>query len=88
MSKRISIQDIAANLGVSISTVSAVLNNKTEERRISKNLKDKINAYLKKIDYQPNMIARGLRTGRTNIFGMLVEDISDLFFATGKWMAI
>lgn len=35
-----------------------------------------------KIGYKPNMVARSLRTGKSNIIGMLVEDISDPFFAT------
>lgn len=82
MAKRISIQDIAREMKVSISTVSAVLNGKTVERRISEEQADKIRQYTQSIGYQPNMVARSLRTGKTNIIGMMVEDISDPFFAT------
>ncbi|WP_447640126.1 MULTISPECIES: LacI family DNA-binding transcriptional regulator [Chitinophagaceae] len=82
MAKRTSIRDIADAMQVSISTVSAVLNGKSEERRISDPLKDKILKYAKEINYQPNMLARGLRTGKSHIICMLVEDISDPFFAS------
>lgn len=81
MNKKTSIHDIANELNVSISTVSAVLNGKSKERRISIALQERILAYTQKIDFQPNMFARGLRTGKSHIFGMLVEDISDPFFA-------
>lgn len=82
MIKRISINDIAKELHVAISTVSAVLNGKSEERRISSALTKRIIDYADKIGYKPNMVARSLRTGKSNIIGMLVEDISDPFFAT------
>ncbi|PZP52357.1 MAG: LacI family transcriptional regulator [Pseudopedobacter saltans] len=81
MAKRASIRDIAEAMQVSISTISAVLNGKAAERRISDPLRDKILKYAKQINYQPNMLARGLRTGKSNIVCMLVEDISDPFFA-------
>ena len=48
MKKKISIRDIAAELGVAISTVSAVLNGKTEERRISDAMRDRVLAHAKK----------------------------------------
>lgn len=82
MKKKISIRDIAAELGVAISTVSAVLNGKTEERRISDAMRDRVLAHAKKSGYQPNLIAQSLRTGKSKIIAMLVEDIADPFFAT------
>lgn len=82
MKKRKSINDIAKELNVAISTVSAVLNNKSEERRISAAMRDKVLAYARQSGYQPNMVARSLRTGKSKILGMLVEDIADPFFAT------
>lgn len=33
------------------------------------------------MDYKPNFLAKGLRTGKTNAVGMLLEDISDPFFS-------
>lgn len=82
MKKKISIRDIASELGVAISTVSAVLNGKTEERRISNAMRDRVLEYAKKSGYQPNLIAQSLRTGKSKIIAMLVEDIADPFFAT------
>lgn len=82
MSKKISIHDIAKHLGISATTVSFVLNGKAEERKISEAMKKKILEYVKKIDYRPNSVAQSLRTGKTKIIGMLVEDISDPFFSS------
>jgi LacI family transcriptional regulator len=81
MKKKTSIHDIARQLNVSSTTVSFVLNGKAEENRISKELVDKILKYVKKVGYQPNLLAKSLRTGKSMIICMLVEDISDPFFS-------
>lgn len=81
MHKKVSIHDIAKHLNVSAATVSFVLNGKAGEKRISRELADKVLAYVAQIGYQPNQVAKSLRTGKTKIIGMLVEDISDPFFA-------
>jgi LacI family transcriptional regulator len=82
MKKKISIHDIAKALNVSATTISFVLNDKAEEKRISGDVKKKILHYVKQVGYRPNQIAKSLRTGKTNIIGMLVEDISDPFFSS------
>jgi LacI family transcriptional regulator len=79
--KKISIKDIAKMAGVAPSTVSSVLNNKNKEARISDALADKIKLISKKVGYRPNSTAVSLRTGKTNIIGLIVEDISNPFFA-------
>jgi LacI family transcriptional regulator len=79
--KNISIKDIARQLGVSTTTVSFVLNGKAKEKRISDDLKNKIVKLAAKLNYRPNQIARGLRTGQTHTLGLIVEDISNSFFA-------
>jgi LacI family transcriptional regulator len=61
--------------------VSFVLNGKAGEMRIGEAVQKKVLQYAKKINYQPNLIAKSLRTGKSRIIGMLVEDISDPFFA-------
>jgi LacI family transcriptional regulator len=81
MKKKISIHDIAKHLQVSATTVSFVLNGKAGEMRIGEAVQKKVLQYAKKINYQPNLIAKSLRTGKSRIIGMLVEDISDPFFA-------
>lgn len=80
--KKTSIHDIAKQLNVSSTTVSFVLNGKAEENRISKELVEKILKYVKKVGYQPNQLAKSLRTGKSMIICMLVEDISDPFFSS------
>ncbi|MFT3845703.1 MAG: substrate-binding domain-containing protein [Lacibacter sp.] len=82
MKKRVSIHDIAEQLNVSATTVSFVLNGKAEERKISVRLQNMILEHVEKIGYRPNHIAQSLRTGKSMIIGMLVEDIADPFFSS------
>lgn len=82
MKKKISIHDIAAALNLSVATISFVLNGKAEEKKISEDVRRRVSEYIKKVGYQPNMIAKSLRTGKTNVIGMLVEDLSDPFFSS------
>lgn len=79
--KKLSIADIANQLNVSKSTVSFVLNGRAEEKRISKELVNRVEKFVKEVGYTPSPIARGLRTGKSNIIGLMVESISDPFFA-------
>lgn len=79
--KKISIRDIARQLGVSATTVSFVLNGKQKEKRISDKVAKNITELARKLKYEPNHMARGLRTGKTKTIGLIVEDISNHFFA-------
>ncbi|WP_181308593.1 LacI family DNA-binding transcriptional regulator [Rufibacter sp. XAAS-G3-1] len=79
--KRPSLKDIAANLQVSVTTVSFVLNGKGPEMRISEEVTRKILEYAEEVNYTPNQLAQSLRTGKTNILVFMVEDISNPFFA-------
>ena len=81
MKKRLSISDIANNLGISVTTVSFILNGKAKEKRISDALTKRVLDYVKKVDYKPNQLAKSLRTGKSKSIGLLVEDISNPFFA-------
>lgn len=78
--KKITIGDIAKALGVSKTTVSFVLNGKAREIQISQELEKRVLDYIQQVGYIPNQYAQGLRSGKTRIIGMLVEDISDSFF--------
>jgi LacI family transcriptional regulator len=82
MKKRMTIGDIAHELGISKTTVSFVLNGKARENHISIILEKKILKHIEKVGYRPNQFAQGLRTGKTKIIGMMVEDISDPFFSS------
>lgn len=77
----VSIKDIAREVGVSTTTVSFVLNGKAKEKRISEELKEKVLSAAQRLNYRPNQVARGLRTGQSHTLGLIVEDISNPFFA-------
>lgn len=80
--KKISIKDIAEALGISITTVSFILNGKAREKRISDELTIKVQDYIKEIGYKPSHIAQSLRLGKSKIIVLMVEDISNQFFAS------
>lgn len=81
MKKRVLISDIAKALGISVTTVSFILNDKAKEKRISDALTKRVLEYVKKVGYKPNQLAKSLRTGQTKILGLLVEDIANPFFS-------
>nr|WP_068891574.1 LacI family DNA-binding transcriptional regulator [Pedobacter panaciterrae] len=81
MEKKVSIKDIAKLLGISISTVSFVVNGKAKEKRISEPLTKKVLELVEELGYKPDALAKSFRTGKTNIIGFLVDDISEPFFS-------
>lgn len=82
MKKKKSIHDLAKELNVSATTISFVLNGKAEEKRISSEVSKRILKHVKEVGYRPNMLAKSLRTGQSKTIGMLVEGISNNFFAS------
>jgi len=79
--KRASLKDIAEALNVSKTLVSLVLNNKADEWGISEETQKKVRKKAEELNYHPNQMARGLRTGKSNIIGLVVADISNPFYA-------
>lgn len=79
--KKASIKDIARIAGVSVATVSYVLNKK-EGQRISEETKKKIFEVAETINYTPNRMARSLKNNRTKLLGLIVADISNEFYST------
>lgn len=77
----VTLNDIAVLAGVSVSTVSRVLNNKASEYRISPDTEQVILEAARKLKYRPNQIARGLRLSKTNTLGVVAPDVSNPFFA-------
>ncbi|MEP7259084.1 MAG: LacI family DNA-binding transcriptional regulator [Flavitalea sp.] len=71
-------KDIARELNLSITTVSFVLNGKTNS--ISPATIKKVKDLIRKRGYNPNSAARNLRTGKSKTIGLIVEDISNYFF--------
>lgn len=78
---RVSIKDIAKELGVSSATISLVLNGKDKDGRISEEMAEKVRIAAREMNYRPNVAARSLRTGKTKTLGLIVADISNPFFA-------
>ena len=80
--KTLSIKDIALKANVSITTVSFIINGKAKEKAISDAVIKKVQKIIKESGYKPNQLARSLRTGNSNIIGLIVEDISNSFFSS------
>jgi len=80
MVKKTSLNDIAQQLGVSKTLVSLVLNGKARDHRISDEVCKKVESLAKELNYKPNQIAKGLRTGKTNTIGLMIADIANPFF--------
>ena len=81
MEKRVSLKDIAGKSGVSIATVSYVLNGQEDEKRITKEVVEKVRKAAEELNYQPNQIARSLRKRSSSTIGMIVADIANPFFS-------
>ncbi|KRL14508.1 LacI family DNA-binding transcriptional regulator [Schleiferilactobacillus perolens] len=75
--KQLTIKEIASMAGVSVSTVSRVLNNKAH---VNPAKRKKIQAIIDQSGFQPSMIARGMVYQRTNTLGVVVSDITNPYF--------
>lgn len=76
------IKDLAERIGLSVTTVSRVLNGKSEAYRISKDTHAKVLEAALEFHYSPNRIARGLKLDKTETIGLIVPDISNPFFSS------
>jgi LacI family transcriptional regulator len=72
------LKDIARDLGVSVVTVSKVLRGNAD---IGEETRKRVLKRMKELNYQPNMMARGLASGRTYTIGLVVPDLVHPFFA-------
>lgn len=81
MKKKLSIVDLAKQLNISPTTISFILNGKAQEKRISVELAERVLKQIEEVGYKPNSLAQSLRTGKTMIIGLMVENIADPFFA-------
>ncbi len=69
--------DIAREAGVSLGTVSNVIN---ENAPVSDSLRKRVLDAISRLEYQPSQLARGLRRNKTAIMGMIIPDITNPFF--------
>lgn len=72
------IKDVAKIAGVSITTVSRVINNRGY---INKETRKKVEEAMTSIDYHPNQIARSLQRSQSDLIGMIVPDSNHPFFS-------
>lgn len=77
-SSQVTIKDIAAELGISPSTVSRALKNHPE---ISEETKRAVKELAKKLNYEPNAIALSLQSSKSNIIGLVIPEIVHYFFS-------
>lgn len=73
---KVTIKDVAKNAGVSIGTVSKVLNDKGY---VSKELRKRVQDTIQQLNYQVNANARSLKISKTNKIGVIVSDISNTY---------
>jgi len=80
--KKITITDIAKETGLSISTISRVLNEKSKEYRISKQTEQKVIATVKRLNYVPNYFAANLKSGKSKTIAIIVPSLSNPFYTS------
>ena len=76
--KQITIYDISEEAGVSIATVSRVLN---DSPKVSRKTKERVLDIIQASGYEPNAFARGLGTGSMKTIGILCADVADIYLA-------
>jgi LacI family transcriptional regulator len=76
--KSVKLKDVAQSLGLSISTVNAALQNRSD---ISPATRQRVYKKVREMNYRPNLLARSLVTRATNVLCVVVPDLSRSFFA-------
>ena len=76
-SGKLTIRDVAEEVGVSVTTVSYVLNNKGS---VSEEVRKKVQKAAKKLGYTGNRAARAMKMGRFHIIGLIIPNIENPFF--------
>ena len=73
----VTMKDVARAAGVSVYTVSATL---SESAPVSTELRARVRSAVKKLGYERNSVARGLRQGTSSLIGLIVSDVTNPFF--------
>ena len=76
--QEVTIYDVAREAKVSMATVSRVVNGNNNVR---KETRDRVLEVIKRLHYQPNAVAQGLASKRTTTVGLIVPDLTNLYFA-------
>ncbi|HEV2479572.1 MAG TPA: LacI family DNA-binding transcriptional regulator [Puia sp.] len=75
MKKNVSLKDIAGQVGVSVSLVSYVLNGHAKKMRVGEEMTQQIIETARKLHYQPNQIAKSLKSKKSQTIGLIVAEI-------------
>lgn len=78
------IKDVARAANVSTATVSAVIN---DSAYVSPDLRGRVLAAIKELNYSPSLAARNLKNGRSQLIGLVVADLANPFFSRVVWAA-
>ena len=76
---RVTVREVANDAGVSIATVSYVLNDRGS---VSEEVRRKVRRTAARLGYRQNRAARAMKIGRTDIIGLIIPNIENPFFAT------
>jgi DNA-binding LacI/PurR family transcriptional regulator len=74
----VTLKDVALKAGVSVRTVSNVVNNYPH---VAPEMRARVQAALEELNYQPNLSARYLRSGRSGILAYAIPDLSNVYFS-------
>ncbi|CAI2585688.1 Catabolite control protein A [Apilactobacillus kunkeei] len=77
--QNVTIYDVARESGVSMATVSRVLNGNSNVRQATK---EKVLKVIDNLDYRPNAVARGLASKKTTTVGVIIPDVTDGYFSS------
>ena len=74
----ITIYDVAREAGVSMATVSRVVNG---NKNVKENTRKKVLEVIDRLDYRPNAVARGLASKKTTTVGVVIPNIANSYFS-------
>lgn len=74
----VTIYDVSREARVSMATVSRVVNG---NQNVKPETRNKVNEVIKKLNYRPNAVARGLASKRTTTVGVIIPDISNVYYS-------
>ena len=75
----ITIYDVAREAGVSMATVSRVVNGNPN---VKPSTRKKVSEVIERLDYRPNAVARGLASKKTTTVGVIIPNVTNVFFSS------
>ena len=75
----VTIYDVAREAGVSMATVSRVVNHNPN---VKPSTRQKVEDVIKRLKYRPNAVARGLASKKTTTVGVIIPDVTNLYFSS------